>query len=94
VQNQIKSMLLFYGVEIPEAREMGHCLDDLFGGSRGFGWNEPPEIRLLKFTWKKLHHLRQILAKLNRAILALSRTKSTSLGELVENRSGSATLRP
>jgi hypothetical protein len=74
-KNQIKSMLLFYGVVIPEQREMGHW------SRRFIRWIE--EIRMerssgevaLKLHLEQLCHLRQILAKLNHSILALAPTE-------------------
>lgn len=71
-KNQIKSLLFFYGLPVPDAAS---------GGSRNF-------IRLLEQTrleresgdlalkahLTELVHLRQIIAQLNRNILALSRT--------------------
>ncbi len=73
-KNQIKSMLLFYGVGIPERKEMSHW------SRRFIRWIE--EIRMerasgdmaLQIHVEELCHMRQIIAKLNRAILALART--------------------
>jgi len=67
-------MLLFYGVGIPERREMGHW------SRRFIRWIE--KIRMerasgdmaLQIHVEELCHMRQIIAKLNRAILALART--------------------
>ena len=78
-KNQIKSMLLFYGVSIPEQREMGHW------SRRFIRWIE--EIRMerssgdvaLKLHLEELCHLRQIIAKLNRSILVLARTEEYRL---------------
>jgi len=74
-KNQIKGMLLFYGVVIPEAREMGHW------SRRFIQWIE--EIRMergsgdiaLQVHLEELKHLRQLIASLNRAILRLARTE-------------------
>src|SRR5512139_32810 len=74
-KNQIKSMLLFYGVGIPERREMGHW------SRRFIRWIE--QIRMerasgdiaLKVHLEELSHLRQLIASLNRAILRLARTE-------------------
>ena len=74
-KNQIKGMLFFYGVVIPEQQEMGHW------SRRFIRWIE--EIRMerasgdiaLQIHLEELGHLRQIIAKLNRAILVLSRTE-------------------
>jgi len=78
-KNQIKSMLLFYGVGIPEQREMGHW------SRRFIRWIE--EIRMerasgdmaLQSHVEELCHLRQLIAKLNRAIVALARTEQYRL---------------
>jgi transposase len=78
-KNQIKSMLLFYGVILPEQRDMGHW------SRRFIRWIE--EIRMerssgdvaLKLHLEELCHLRQILAKLNRSIVALARTEEYGL---------------
>jgi transposase len=74
-KNQIKGMLLFYGVVIPEAREMGHWT------RRFIQWIE--QIRMdrasgdiaLKAHLEELSHLRKLIASLNRAILHLARTE-------------------
>lgn len=74
-KNQIKGMLLFYGVVIPEAKEMGHW------SRRFIQWIE--RIRMerasgdtaLKVHLEELNHLRQLIASLNRAILQLARTQ-------------------
>jgi transposase len=74
-KNQIKGMLLFYGVVIPEEREMGHW------SRRFIQWIE--RIRMerasgdiaLKAHLEELSHLRQLIASLNRAILRLARTE-------------------
>jgi len=74
-KNQIKGMLLFYGVGIPEQREMGHW------SRRFIQWIE--RIRMerasgdiaLKAYLEELSHLRQLIASLNRAILHLARTE-------------------
>lgn len=71
-KNQIKSVLLFYGILIPEE---GHW------SRRFINWIET--IRMaktsgdltLKAHLEELKHLRQIIANLNRAILSLSRTE-------------------
>ena len=74
-KNQIKGMLLFYGVVIPEKQEMGHW------SRRFIQWIE--RIRMerasgdiaLKAHLEELNHLRQLIASLNRAILHLARTQ-------------------
>jgi len=74
-KNQIKALLFFYGVVIPEEREMGHW------SRRFIQWIE--QIRMerasgdiaLKAHLEELSHLRQLIASLNRAILCLARTQ-------------------
>ncbi len=74
-KNQIKGMLYFYGVPIPDKEKMGHW------SRRFIEWIE--QIRMerdsgnvaLKALLEELCHLRRILARLNRAILALARTE-------------------
>jgi len=74
-KNQITSMLFFYGIVIPEEKEMGHW------SRRFIRWIEEIQMErasgamALKIHLEELCHLRQIIAKLNRAILALSRTE-------------------
>ncbi len=74
-KNQIKGMLFFYGVTIPEQQEMGHW------SRRFIQWIENIRMKrasgdiALKIHLEELCHLRQIIAKLNRAIVALSRTE-------------------
>jgi len=74
-KNQIKSMLLFYGVEIPEQREMGHWSRRFLRWIEGIRLERASGDMALQIHLEELYHLRQILAKLNRAILALSRTE-------------------
>jgi len=74
-KNQIKAILFFYGVVIPEEREMSHW------SRRFIQWIE--QIRMerasgdiaLKAHLEELNHLRQLIASLNRAILRLARTE-------------------
>jgi len=74
-KNQIKSMLLFYGVEIPEEREMGHWTRRFIRWIEGIRMERASGDMALQIHLEELSHLRQIIAKLNRAILALSRTE-------------------
>jgi transposase len=74
-KNQIKSMLLFYGIHLPEELLNSHW-------SRRFvGWLERIQMQrasgdmALKSHLEELKHLRQIIASLNRAILSLARTE-------------------
>lgn len=74
-KNQIKAMLLFYGVVIPEQREMGHWSRRFIQWIEGIRMERASGDMALKIHLEELCHLRQIIAKLNRAILALSRTE-------------------
>jgi len=92
-KNQIKGMLLFYGVVIPEKQEMGHW------SRRFIQWIE--RIRMerasgdiaLKAHLEELNHLRQLIASLNRAILRLARTEQyRSFVRLLKTVPGISTL--
>ena len=74
-KNQIKSMLLFYGVVIPEQKEMGHWSRRFIQWIEGIRLERASGDMALQIHLEELSHLRQILAKLNRAIVALSRTE-------------------
>jgi len=74
-KNQIKSMLLFYGVDIPEQREMGHWSRRFIQWIEGVRMERTSGDLALKLHLEELCHLRQILAKLNRSIVALARTE-------------------
>ncbi len=74
-KNQIKSMLLFYGVVIPERREMGHWSRRFIRWIEGIRMERASGDLALQIHLEELCHMRQILAKLNRAILALARTE-------------------
>jgi len=73
-KNQIKSILLFYGVEIPEQREIGHWSRRFVRWIEGIQMERTSGNIALKIHLEELCHLRQIIAKLNRAIVALART--------------------
>lgn len=73
-KNQIKSMLLFYGVVIPERREMGHWSRQFIKWIEGIRMERASGDMALQIHLEELCHMRQIIAKLNRAILALART--------------------
>ena len=70
-KNQIKSILLFYGICLPEKGRWS---------KRFINWIETVRMEkasgdlTLRVHLEELYHLRQIIADLNRAILALSRT--------------------
>jgi len=67
-------MLLFYGVEIPEQREIGHWSRRFIQWIEGIQMERTSGNIALKIHLEELCHLRQIIAKLNRAIVALART--------------------
>jgi transposase len=74
-KNQIKAMLLFYGIHIPP--EMDHQCN---WSRRFIAWIEAIQMEkasgnvALKVHLEELHHIRRIVANLNRSIRALSRT--------------------
>jgi transposase len=68
-------MLLFYGVVIPEEQEMGHWSRRFIRWIEGLRMERASGDMALQIHLEELGHLRQIIAKLNRAILALSRTE-------------------
>jgi transposase len=74
-KNQIKAMLLFYGVVIPEEREIGHWSRRFIRWIEGIRMERASGDMALQIHLEELCHLRQIIAKLNRSILALSRTE-------------------
>jgi transposase len=71
-KNQIKSILFFYGIPIPEQSHWSQ---------RFITWIETIRMEkvsgdlALKAHLEELKHLRQIIAHLNRAVVALSRTE-------------------
>jgi transposase len=73
-KNQIKALLLFYGVVIPEEREMGHWSRRFIRWIESIGMERASGDMALQIHLEELCHLRQIIAKLDRAILVLSRT--------------------
>ena len=74
-KNQIKAILLFYGVVIPEEREMGHWSRRFIQWIEGIRMERASGDIALKAHLEELSHLRQLIASLNRAILRLARTQ-------------------
>jgi transposase len=74
-KNQIKGMLLFYGVVIPEAKEMGHWSRRFIQWIERIRMERASGDKALKVYLEELTHLRQLIASLNRAILHLARTE-------------------
>lgn len=74
-KNQIKAMLAFYGVTLPEQQEMGHWSRRFIQWVESIRLERASGNQALQAYLEELGHLRQILAKLNRAILALARTE-------------------
>jgi transposase len=68
-------MLLFYGVVIPEEREMGHWSRRFIQWIEGIRLERASGDMALQIHLEELGHLRQIIAKLNRALLVLSRSE-------------------
>jgi len=73
-KNQIKAMLLFYGIHIPPEMHQGNW------SRRFIAWIEAIQMEkasgnvALKVHLEELHHIRRIVVNLNRSIRALSRT--------------------
>lgn len=74
-KNQIKSMFFFYGVVIPEEREVGHWTRRFIRWIEGIRMERASGDTALKVHLEELSHLRQLIASLNRAILGLARTE-------------------
>ncbi len=74
-KNQITSMLFFYGIVIPEQKEMSHWSRRFIRWIEGTRMERASGDMALQIHLEELCHLRQIIAKLNRAILTLSRTE-------------------
>ena len=71
-KNQIKSILFFYGILIPEE---GHWSRNFINWIESIRMERASGDLALKAHLEELKHLRQIIANLNKAILALSRTE-------------------
>ena len=78
-KNQIKAILLFYGVVIPEQREMGHWSRRFIQWIEGVRMERASGDMALRVHLEELSHLRQLIASLNRAILRLARTEEYGL---------------
>jgi transposase len=71
-KNQIKSILFFYGITIPEE---SHWSRQFINWIESISMKRASGDFALKAHLEELTHLRQIIANLNRAILSLSRTE-------------------
>jgi transposase len=71
-KNQIKSILFFYGITIPEE---SHWSRQFINWIESIRMERASGDFALKAHLEELTHLRQIIAKLNRSILSLSRTE-------------------
>jgi len=71
-KNQIKSILFFYGITIPEE---SHWSRQFINWIESIHMERASGDFALKVHLEELKHLRQIIANLNRAILSLSRTE-------------------
>jgi len=74
-KNQIKSMFLFYGIHLPEELLNSHWSRRFIRWIESIRMQRASGEMALKIHLEELKHLRQIIASLNRAILALSRTE-------------------
>ena len=74
-KNQIKSMLLFYGIHLPEELLNSHWSRRFIQWIENIRMQRASGDMALKIHLEELKHLRQIIASLNRAILALARTE-------------------
>jgi transposase len=70
-KNQIKSILFFYGIPIPEE---GHWSGNFINWIESIRMERTSGDLVLKAHLEELKHLRQSIAGLNKAILALSRS--------------------
>jgi transposase len=74
-KNQIKSMLSFYGIHLPEQSIMSHWSRRFIRWIESIQMDRASGNTALRIHLEELTHLRQIIASVNRAILALSRTE-------------------
>ena len=74
-KNQIKSMLLFYGIPLPEQLLKSHWSRRFIRWVESIPMERATGDVALKIHLEELKHLRQIIASLNRAILAVARTE-------------------
>jgi transposase len=74
-KNQIKGMLLFYGIDLSEEMTWGHWSRRFIQWIDGIRMERASGDIALKAHLEELGHLRQLIANLNRAILRLARTQ-------------------
>jgi transposase len=74
-KNQIKSMLLFYGIRIPDALANSHWSKRFINWIESIRMERASGDMTLKIHLAELAHIRQIIAELNRAIRALAMTE-------------------
>jgi transposase len=74
-KNQIKSILFFYGIHLADQSIMSHWFRRFIGWIESIQMERASGTMALKIHLEELAHLRQIIASLNRAILALSRSE-------------------
>jgi transposase len=72
-KNQIKSLLYFYGIDLPEEVVARSWSQKFFRWLDGLRMERASGDLALKAHLNELHHLRQTIASLNRAIILLSR---------------------
>lgn len=86
-KNQIKALLYFYGIDLPEEAVNSPWSQKFFRWIEGLRMQRASGDLTLKAHLDELRHLRQIIASLNRAIILLSR-RLWPYGPVVKNRSG------
>jgi len=72
-KNQIKSLLFFYGINLPEELIRSHWTQKFIHWLEGIQMERASGDMALKAHLEELYHLKQIIASLNRAIILLSR---------------------
>ena len=72
-KNQIKSLLFFYGINLPEEMVRSHWSQNFIHWLEGIQMERASGDLALKAHLEELKHLKQIIASINRAIILLSR---------------------
>jgi transposase len=72
-KNQIKALLYFYGINLPEEVADSHWSQKFLRYLENFQMERASGDMTLKVHLDELHHLKRIIASLNRAIILLSR---------------------
>jgi transposase len=92
-KNQIKSILCFYGIHIPDEITSSHWSKRFIAWIESIRMERASGNMALKVHLSELMHIRQILAELNRAIRALATTDSyRSNAQILKTVPGISTL--